>query len=106
MNQLTREMEWFLDTLRKEFGIELTAESIALEGIELGLDEVEDFFVPVELFEELPETLLYEIMVADDEEENEWVGGIAFYPNLPDWCLQVITKNDELVFRNVLSLPL
>lgn len=105
MNQLTREMEWFLDTLRKEFGIEVTAESIALEGIDLGLDEVEDFYVPVELFEELPETLLYEIMVADDEEENEWVGGIAFYPNLSDWCLQVITKNDELILRNVLPLP-
>jgi len=39
-------------------------------------------------------------MVADDEKGNEWVGGIAFHPN-SEWCLQVITKNGNLVYRNL-----
>lgn len=102
--ELTRELEWFLDTLKVRFNVELSAEEISVEATELGLSEVESFFVPSELFEVIPETLLYEIMVADDESENEWVGAVAFYPNLPDWCLQVITKNGEMVQRNVLPI--
>ena len=106
MMHISREINWFTETLWSKFGVKVTAESIALEGIELGLDEVEDFFVPVELFDELPETLLYEILVADDEEGNEWVGGIAFHDNLQvqNWCLQIITKNGQLVYRNLLPL--
>lgn len=102
--ELTREMEWFMQTLKENFDVEVSAEEISVEAIELGLSEVESYFVPSELFEVVPETLLYEIMLVEDETENEWVGAIAFYPNLPDWCLQVVTKNGELILRNVLPL--
>jgi len=102
--ELTREMKWFLDTLKVRFNVELTAKEISVEATELGMSEVESFFVPGELFEVAPETLVYEIMVVEDDTENEWVGGIAFYPHRPNWCLQVIMKNGELVVRNVLPL--
>jgi hypothetical protein len=89
-------------TLKDDFQVIAAIEDIAVEATELGLDEVEDFFVPSELFEIAPETLRYEIMMVDDEQNNEWIGAIAFYPNLSEWCLQVITKNGEMVLRNVL----
>lgn len=104
MNKQTKEIEWFMQMLKVNFELEASAEEVSVEAIELGLSEVESFFVPSELFEVVPETLLYEIMVVEDANDNEWVGAVAFYPNLPDWCLQVITKNGELVLRNVLSL--
>ena len=40
-------------------------------------------------------------MIVDEEQTNVWVGAIAFYPDIPEWCLQVITKNDEMIFRKV-----
>ncbi len=104
MDELTREIEWFLDTLKVRFNVELPANDVVVEATELGLSEVESFFVPSELFEVVPETLLYEIMVVDDEAKDEWIGAVAFYPNRPDWCLQVITKNGELILRHVLPL--
>lgn len=104
MDELTREMEWFIQTLKVDFNLEVSAEEVSVEAVELGLSEVESIFVPSELFEVVPETLLYEIMLVEDAAENEWVGAVAFYPNLPDWCLQVITTNGELILRNVLSL--
>ena len=103
-NHITKEINWFMQTLKDDFDMEVSAEEISVEATELGLSEVESFFVPGELFEVVPETLLYEIMIADDETKNEWVGAVAFYPNLPDWCLQVITKNGELILRNVLPI--
>lgn len=101
-NKPTKEIEWLLDTLWKEFDVEVAAEDIAVEAAELGLEEVEDFFVPIEVIDNLPETLLYELMIVDVGKGTEWVGAIAFYPNSPEWCLQVITKNGETVYRNPL----
>ena len=98
---ISKEIHWFALTLKNTFKVIVVTEDIAVEATELGLDEVEDFFVPSELFEIAPETLLYEIMIVDDEQTNEWIGAIAYYPNLPDWCLQVITKNGKVVLRNV-----
>jgi hypothetical protein len=102
-NQHSRELEWFVCTLQKEFGLEVEASDIGIEATELGMDEVEDFFIPMELFDEIPETIVYEIMIVDDELDNVWVGAIAFYPNSPEWCLQVITKNGEVVLRKLFT---
>lgn len=102
-SEISKELQWFMETLEKEFHIKAAAEDIGLEATEFSTDEVADFFVPTELFEEVPTTFLYEVMVVDDEEGNEWVGAIAFYPDTPNWCLQVIMRNDEIIFRKVLS---
>jgi len=101
-NNQSRELQWFKDTLQNEFGVEIDSNDIGIEATELGTDEVEDFFVPSELLDELPETLVYEIMIVDDEQNNEWVGAIAFQPDSSNWCLQVIMKNGEKVHRRVL----
>jgi len=98
------ELQWFVNTLQNEFSVEVDINDIGVEATELGIDEVDDFFVPSELFDELPYTLIYEIMIVDDEEKNVWVGAVAFYPDSHDWCLQVVTKNGNMVLRNLLSI--
>lgn len=103
--KLTREMEWFMQTLKENFNVEVSTDEISVEATELDLSEVESFFVPCEQFEVVPETLLYEIMLAEDKTEYEWIGAVAFYPNIPDWCLQVVTKNGELVLRKLIPYP-
>ncbi|WP_342513201.1 hypothetical protein MKY34_21805 [Sporosarcina sp. FSL K6-1522] len=100
--ELTREIEWFLDTLQKEFGVEVSAEDVTVEAVELGKDEVDVFYLPIETIDVLPETLLYELLVVDDAQYNEWMGVIAFFPDSPEWCLQLILKNGQLFLRNVL----
>ena len=103
-NLESKEIDWFINTLQEHFEVIVNLNEIGFEAVELGLEEVEDFYVPTELFEEVPESLLYETMLFDDELENLWIGAVAFYPNTPNWCIQVITKNGELVFRKVLPL--
>lgn len=102
--KISKEVKWFLTTLQTSFGVRVEAEDVAVEATELGMEEVDDFFVPSELINPLPETLLYEIMIVDDEEGIEWVGAIGFHEDAPEWCLQVITKNGVAVYRNLLPL--
>lgn len=104
-NELSREMQWFMETLRTKFRVEVASGEIGYESVELALEEVGQFFVPLELPGTLPETILYDLMVVDDVDGNVWVGAIAYHPGSPDWCLQAITKNDGLVLRNALPRP-
>ncbi|MDN3436496.1 hypothetical protein QMA04_00255 [Planococcus sp. APC 3900] len=99
---ITREIQWFMETLKKEFHIRVESKEIALEATELGMDEVDNSYIPSELFASLPETFLYEIMIVDDEYSNEWIGAIAFHPDTPEWCLQLILKNGDLLIRKLL----
>lgn len=101
---VSREIHWFMQTLRKDYGVKVAAKDITVEAVELGLDEVDAAFIPVELFQVVPETLLYEIMLVEDEKGNTWAGSVCFYPHSPNWCLQVILKNDVLHFRKLLSI--
>lgn len=100
--ELSREMHWFIKTLRTKFRVETTAEEIGYESVELAVEEMGEFFVPLEVPGKLPDTFLYELMICDDADGNVWVGAIAYHPDSPDWCLQVVTKNDNLVLRNAL----
>lgn len=100
-NSLSSNLEWFVGTLQKEFGIEVEVKDIGIEATELGTDEVEAFFVPTELVEEIPATLDYEIMDVDDMEGNVWIGAIATSTTSSNWYLEVITKNNILVYRKL-----
>ncbi len=101
---ISSEVNWFVRIFRKDYGVKVTAQDVSTEGLELGMDEVDAAFIPQELFEIIPSTLLYELMIVEDSEENVWCGTIGYYPNSPEWCLQVITKNDEVQLRKLLSI--
>lgn len=102
--KLSRELEWFVRTLASKFHVLVSTREVAVEAVELGIDEVDESHLPLEVVKHLPETLLYELMIVDDAESTEWVGAVAFHPNSPEWCLQIITQNGEVVFRKTLLL--
>lgn len=104
MKELSVEMEWFVVTLQNEFDVVVNVADVSVEAVELGLDEVEEVFVPQEIMGELSETLLFEIMVVDDADGNTWVGAVGFHVDSPHWCIRAITKNGQMIIRKVLSL--
>lgn len=85
--------------LQTVFHVEVDAKDVAVEATELGMEEVGDNFVPSEVINPLPETLLYELMIVDDERGNEWVGAIGFHVDSPEWCILIVTKNGVTVYR-------
>lgn len=102
--KLSREVEWFVTTLEKKSGVIVAGDEIAVEATELGMEEVEEVYVSQEVFEVLPGTLLYELMIVNDAAGVEWIGAIGFHPDSPEWCIQVITKNGLTVHRQTLPL--
>jgi len=50
MKELSREVEWFVEMMREQFDLVVSVEEVAVEAVELGMDEVENFYVPTEVY--------------------------------------------------------
>jgi hypothetical protein len=99
------ELEWFVSVLDDKFQVKVNQNQIGYEGTELYLEEIDQSLIPSELSINLPEALLFETMLFEDEEGTEWLGVIALHPETNDWCLQVIMKDGEVVLRQLLTKP-
>jgi hypothetical protein len=80
-----KEINWFVETLEKEYLVEVDKNQISYEGNELYLDEIEESLIPSEMTEGLPEALLFETMIFEDEVGTEWIGIIALHPSNREW---------------------
>jgi hypothetical protein len=93
------EINWFVETLEKEFLVEVDKNQISYEGNELYLDKIGESLIPSEMIEGLPEALLFETMVVEDKAGTEWIGTIALHPDNREWLLQIILKDGVPVLR-------
>jgi hypothetical protein len=97
------EINWFVETLEKEFLVEVDKEQISYEGNELYLDEIDESLLPSNMMNGLPESLLFETMVFEDSKGTEWIGIIALDPNSREWLLQMILKDGVPVLRRLVE---
>jgi hypothetical protein len=95
-----KELDWFVQTLEGEFQVVVDRNQISYEGNELYLDEIDESLIPSEMLDSLPESLLFETMVFEDEDGTEWLGLVAMDIEMREWYLQVILKDGEPVLRN------
>lgn len=58
-----------------------------------------DCFVPAELLYELPEKLLFETMIYEQEYGTEWIGAVVMDSETREWYLQVLLKDGEAIIR-------
>jgi hypothetical protein len=98
------ELDWFVNVLENEFQVKVNQNQIGYEGIELYLEEIDQSLIPSELSINLPEALLFETMLFDDERGTEWLGVIALHPerlvpasHFERWstCIQTTSKRGE-----------
>ena len=94
-----KELDWFVRILESEFHIEGDKRQISYEGSELYRDEIDGLLIPSDMLNGLPDPLLFETMVFDDEDGTEWLGIIAMDLETREWYLQMILKDGEPVFR-------
>jgi hypothetical protein len=98
-----KELDWFVNTLQMEFSVEVTKNQIGYEGNELYLDEIDEAIVPVEMMKHFPKSLLFEMMMVEDQEGVEWIGVVTFHPDSREWLLQIILKDGEPVLRKLVG---
>ena len=98
-----KELDWFVKTLEDEFKVEVDRNQISYEGNELYLDEIDESLIPSEMTKGLPDPLLFETMMFEDEQGTEWIGAIASHPESREWLIEIILKNGEPVLRKLVG---
>jgi hypothetical protein len=98
-----KELDWFVQMLKDEFRVESNRNQISFEGNELYLDEIDESLIPKEMAKGLPEKLLFETMLVEDNQGTEWIGAIASHPNSREWLIKIILKNGEIVLRKLVG---
>ncbi|SFM20347.1 hypothetical protein [Salibacterium qingdaonense] len=96
------EVEWFIDSLETTFQISVDRKEVSYEGTELYLDEIDPVLVPTEILNHMPIALLFETMIVVDKEGTEWLGAIALHPTTMEWCLQVMFRDGQPVYRRTM----
>lgn len=75
-------INWFIKGCKKLTGKTLRAEQVGYEAAELAQEEIGYEFIPEEDLKQLPDPLLVETCVYDDEDGNEWIAGIVLCGDL------------------------
>lgn len=98
-----KELNWFVKTLECEFSIEVNCDQVSYEGNLLCLDEIDESLIPLETKHNLPDPLLFEMMMFIGEDGTEWIGAIAFYPDSREWLIKIILKDGEPILRKLVA---
>ncbi|MED0665577.1 hypothetical protein P4T04_04510 [Bacillus badius] len=96
-------VNWFIEGYKKLTGKTVLAEQVGYEAVELAQEEIGYEFIPDEDLRKLPDPLLVETCVYDDEDGNEWIAGIVLCGDLNAGIYTFWTRNGESISRQFIN---
>ncbi|MDE8565255.1 hypothetical protein PNH38_15460 [Anoxybacillus rupiensis] len=88
-------LEWFIEKMKSEFGVEVKNEEVGYEAYEFYHDEIDELLIPVEHIEKLPNPLLLEAFMYVDKEGYEWIVGVVVDEETRDMLYEVWLKDGK-----------
>lgn len=89
------QMDWFVRTMKRTFNVAVTIDEVGYEAYEFYHEELDNYLVPEEHLEKLPNPLLFETLRYVDEKRNEWIAGFVRNEETGEKLYEVWIKNGE-----------
>ncbi|WP_231106948.1 hypothetical protein, partial [Anoxybacillus flavithermus] len=70
-------MDWFVRTMERTFNVAVNIDEVGYEAYEFYHEELDNYLVPEEHLEKLPNPLLFEALMYVDAEGYEWIAGVV-----------------------------
>ncbi|KIQ94698.1 hypothetical protein LH47_01166 [Anoxybacillus thermarum] len=70
-------IDWFVTAMKRTFNVAVNIDEVGYEAYELYHEELDNYLVPEEHLEKLPNPLLFETLRYVDENRNEWIAGFV-----------------------------
>jgi hypothetical protein len=90
-------LDWFVGTMKRIFNIEVKSEDVGYEAYDLYHEEIDDYLIPVEHLEKLPNPLLIETLSYVDDDGYEWIAGYVLDAGKRKKLYEVWIKNGEQI---------
>ncbi|WJQ10371.1 hypothetical protein QT237_16995 [Geobacillus stearothermophilus] len=88
-------MDWFVRTMKRTFNVAVTIDEVGYEAYEFYHEELDNYLVPEEHLEKLPNPLLFETLAYVDGNGNEWIAGFVRDEETGEKLYEVWIKNGE-----------
>jgi hypothetical protein len=88
-------MYWFVRTMKRTFNVAVNIDEVGYEAYEFYHEELDNYLVPEEHLEKLPNPLLFETLSYVDEKRNEWIAGFVRNEETGEKLYEVWIKNGE-----------
>jgi hypothetical protein len=93
-------LDWFVETMKKTFHIEVKSDEVSYEGYEFYHEELDDYLVPIEHLKMLPDPLLIETLSYVDDEGYEWIAGYVLDEGRKEKLYAIwIKKGERLAYE-------
>lgn len=96
-------LDWFVEILQTHCAAKVSRNQIGYEANELYLDEVDELFIPYGMEDTLPEKMLFETLIFNEEDGTEWLGVIVIDSINSKLLFQVLLKDGEPVLRKLID---
>jgi hypothetical protein len=70
-------IDWFVRTMKRTFNVAVNIDEVGYEAYEFYHEELDNYLVPEEHLEKLPNPLLFETLTYVDDNRNEWIAGFV-----------------------------
>ncbi|WP_287465521.1 hypothetical protein [Geobacillus sp.] len=88
-------MDWFVRTMKRTFNVAVNIDEVGYEAYEFYHEELDNYLVPEEHLEKLPNPLLFETLRYVDEKRNDWIAGFVRDEETGEKLYEVWIKNGE-----------
>lgn len=90
-------LDWFAETMKKRFNIEVNREDVGYEAYDFYHEEIDDLLIPAEHLVKLPNPLLIETLSYVDDEGYEWIVGYVLEEGTRKKLYEVWIENGEQI---------
>ncbi|MFD1734994.1 hypothetical protein ACFSCX_00310 [Bacillus salitolerans] len=94
--------EYFKTFMKDRFKVDIEIREIANEAVILGIDELDNTIIPIEIQNKLPDSVLFQLY--SYQAENEWILGIAMEEATYNPLFLVCLKDGERVHFQHINL--
>lgn len=88
-------IQLFRKILKEHGDMELEESKITIESTELYQDEIDERLIPIEHLKLLPDPILFDTVLYEDEKGSEWLAGIVINPATREREYIVLILNGE-----------
>ena len=95
-------IQLFIELMKKHCDVPLDERKISVESTELYQDEIDEKLIPTDHLKCLPDPILFETLLYEDEMGMEWLAGIAINPITRKREYIVLILNDKPIVHQFL----
>lgn len=99
----TYDVIWFSNRMQEKFAHDVATKHVSYEAHLLYQDEIDEFIIPQEYLQQLPNPLLTQLYHYVDKQKQEWLLALVIDEITRQIICEVVLKNGKVISRQIFT---